>query len=496
MAAALWKNNTLQELDLAHNEISDAGLIELAAALGATQHVAGSTTLRDAARPHASSIIPRRRGSVLSRVGSICSVESGKPGNLLLAEKLEGHRRSRHEEDTAEPARRERALSMAVDSAAEFVSRALPFNQGSPRSPRPHPQAVAMGMHASPNTSLAALSVANNFPTRQGCLALLDALGRHPRLTSLSLAALPIDTVPSELCTMIVGTRSLGTLDLSGVRLDAPAAVQLSEALTPPSGMSLTALNLSRNRIGDEGATALARALLPVACQSDAHGTLVRLGHTREDAVHDRYVSPRACAGCTCWPHRPDENPKNEVTWAARRSEFALEPRGLAKEHVHGRLRSLDLRANGIGAPGITALAKALEGYTTLKNLNLTGNSAWNGGATALAQMVSRNSTLTSLFFHDGSVGLEGVSRMAGAIAHAPNLKNTDAVFRLSAGPQPHVDAVESEVRSRARHTRTKSVVHAASYAARLPHWTDPGSSQERHPLATDGRSEFADTAS
>ena len=79
-------------------------------------------------------------------------------------------------------------------------------------------------------------------------------------------------------------------------------------------------------------------------------------------------------------------------------------------------LLELDLSYNKIRDGGVTALAEALKGNTTLQVLNLDNNKISAVGATALAHALKGNATLQILYLYNNQISDEGVTALAHAL--------------------------------------------------------------------------------
>jgi hypothetical protein len=131
----------------------------------------------------------------------------------------------------------------------------------------------------------------------------------------------------------------------------------------------LTLIDLNRNNIGDDGATALAKALL-------VNESLTSI------SLDDNKISNQ---GATA----------------------------LAKAlHANKSLTMIDLDRNKISDEGATALAEALQVNESLTKLYLTGNNIGDKGATALAEALQVNTSLQELIMHGCNVGDEGAMRL------------------------------------------------------------------------------------
>ena len=148
---------------------------------------------------------------------------------------------------------------------------------------------------------------------------------------------------------------------------------------------SLTSLNLGDNRIGDDGAKALATALKNNTSLTSLNLLGNRIG---------------------------DDGAKALAT--------ALE--------TNTSLTSLELGFNRIGADGATALATALKNNTSLTSLNLLNNDIGDEGANALAAALKTNTSLTSLELGFNGIGADGAKALAAALKTNTSLTSLNLV--------------------------------------------------------------------
>jgi Ran GTPase-activating protein (RanGAP) involved in mRNA processing and transport len=168
--------------------------------------------------------------------------------------------------------------------------------------------------------------------------------------------------------------------------IGAEGARFLSEALEV-NNTTLTKLNLGYNRIGDEGAAALAAVLHVNASLSEL-----------------------------------DLN-KNDIGAAGAAALIAAVP-----PHARGGpgLATLNLSHNAIGAAGASALAEALRENTTITELGLVNCDVGDEGAAALAEALEVNTSLSGLDLPRNSIGT------AGASALAEGLRGNSVLHRLT----------------------------------------------------------------
>ena len=85
-------------------------------------------------------------------------------------------------------------------------------------------------------------------------------------------------------------------------------------------------------------------------------------------------------------------------------------------------LQQLTLSNNKIGIAGAEALAQAIKNNTTLQQLNLSNNEIGVAGAEALAQTIRNNKTLQQLNLSNNNIGILGIRTLAQAIGNNPQL--------------------------------------------------------------------------
>ncbi|KAK3282617.1 hypothetical protein CYMTET_9653 [Cymbomonas tetramitiformis] len=226
---------------------------------------------------------------------------------------------------------------------------------------------------------------------------------------------------------VLVFNTSLNTLDLGYNRIGPEGAKALAVALTPNAegvfNTSLNTLDLNNNDIGPEGAKALAVALTPNAegvfntslnSITITNGVKLPIGALRRNVITELDLSGERL-----------------------RSEDAVILGAVLVFNTS--LNTLNLIGNGIGAEGAKALAVALtpnaEGVfsTSLNTLDLSGNEIGSEGAKALAVALTPNAegvfntSLNELYLNCNEIGPEGAKVLA--VALTPNAKG---VFNTS----------------------------------------------------------------
>jgi len=144
-------------------------------------------------------------------------------------------------------------------------------------------------------------------------------------------------------------------------------------AETLKTNNTLTAINLSGNKIGSEGTRALAEALKTNTTLTSINLEINQIG-----------------------------------TEGTRALAEALK--------TNNTLTSIDLRYNQIGPEGTQALAEALKTNTTLTSIYLSHNQIGPEDAQALAEALKTNTTLTSIGLNNNQIGDEGAQALAKAL--------------------------------------------------------------------------------
>ena len=161
---------------------------------------------------------------------------------------------------------------------------------------------------------------------------------------------------------------------------------------------TLLHLDLSYNKIGDEGATALAKAL-------EGNTTLKKL------ILFSIQISDE---GATALAEAMKGNTTMQTLYLSFNQISDKGATALAKAMKgNTTLQKLDLGSNQISDEGATALGQALMGNTTLQRLYLYKNKISDEGATALVQAMKGNTTLRHLHLGDNEISDEGATALA-----------------------------------------------------------------------------------
>ncbi|KAL1504242.1 hypothetical protein AB1Y20_010651 [Prymnesium parvum] len=196
--------------------------------------------------------------------------------------------------------------------------------------------------------------------------------------TSLDLSGNRIgDEGTNEVAAALTTNTTLTSLRLSGNDIGAEGLREVAAALK--TNTTLTSLDLSGNGIGAEGAREVAAAL-------KTNTTLTSLDlSVRRLPLRSHLLRPHPTPSTR--PHTPAPPP-------------------LRPHHLHPPITSRTAD-NRIGAKGAKEVAAALKTNTTLTSLNLSGNDIGAEGAKEVAAALKTNTTLTSLnlSYVEASVG-------------------------------------------------------------------------------------------
>jgi PAS domain S-box-containing protein len=209
---------------------------------------------------------------------------------------------------------------------------------------------------------------------------------------------MPID--PQVLKLLKNNEGSLVSLDLSYQALNQQDIQTLIENLKGNS--CLTTLNLTGNRIGDQGAIHLRvhPAFLNLNLSGTGVGEMTAISLAKHPAIISLDLSQNKIGNMGA--EELAKNTKIEILNLAGNKITCSGAIALARNKT---LRSLSLMENFIADSGVNSLAQ----NKTLTSINLSVNQITNTGAIALAN----NSTLTSLMLHHNKIEKEGAKAFA-----------------------------------------------------------------------------------
>ena len=186
------------------------------------------------------------------------------------------------------------------------------------------------------------------------------------------------------------GCEVLSVLDLSGNGIQDAGAEAISEALR---SCKLQRLSLASNCIGDDGA----RAIVHVLRGCGALSVLDLSGNGIQDAgTKGLSEALRSC-----------KLQRLSLAFNCIRTDGSLAVAGVLK-HVYKFLDTLDLSYNRLGDVGAVCLSGGLKHCSCLKQLHLNCNFVGDEGAMALATCLQTCNQLTTLNLSDNEIGDNG----------------------------------------------------------------------------------------
>jgi len=192
----------------------------------------------------------------------------------------------------------------------------------------------------------------------------------------------------------------LKELNLSNTNVGPVGAVAMVEALKESAW--LQKLDLSNNQsIGDQGALAIANALLKQKTATTAHQVNDNSNLSNEKAV----------VASSFLQKLKDfrENPSLQELRLPPNSLGDFEAMVIADVlKVNTSLELLDLSSNNIAFIGAVKIGEALSVNTGLRCLALSANKIGESGAMAIAEGLKNNSTLDTLLLNENNIGNDG----------------------------------------------------------------------------------------
>ncbi|KOO32236.1 protein nlrc3 [Chrysochromulina tobinii] len=293
----------------------------------------------------------------------------------------------------------------------------------------------------------------------------IDVFEVREDTTSLSFAGK--GNISSSILTLLCGilklNKTISSLDLNGVDMDAPAAAALETALV--MNQSLTSIDLRNNpklwsvkdngEESSEGLEAIVRGLHANSTVQKVYMDALELlvsklkGTTAEPVLELSYagsaVMGNVSAALLCALVQKNAVAKmldlSEVKTADRLGhavgrclrlntsittinlrDSQLRDEGVGaladglKQNKASKVRVLDLSSNGIGAAGAEKLAGLLSLSASLAKLDLSANKLGSSGTEALRGSLRDNGTLTALNLRDNDIDVAGATALATAL--------------------------------------------------------------------------------
>lgn len=237
------------------------------------------------------------------------------------------------------------------------------------------------------------------------------------------------------------GRDNLQVLDLSRNKLGDDGAKALAEALGkgPSSGYSLAVLRLRSNGIGDEGGEALAEALMSITSLTEfdfsENQVSVQISAVMFRAVCAAKALQRLYLdGNLPWP--TSENCEVQVTAFTDQLSGPL---------AVASLEVLSLRRCKMHSSGATKVFESLSSNQTLRKLNLACNGIRQSAANALAMMLASPSTaIEELDLRDNRLGSQDALAIAMQQVFLPG-QTVTMESKLSASDSSEIEAKAAE---------------------------------------------------
>jgi Ran GTPase-activating protein (RanGAP) involved in mRNA processing and transport len=280
------------------------------------------------------------------------------------------------------------------------------------------------------NKHLTSLDMGKSNVGNEGAVALCLALARHPALTSLSLAGNQINGPLEALQPLLTGCKTLKTLNLSKNRLGDDGAKSLFLILELST--SLQSLDVSDNGIERPGAQSFGEVLLKTktlrsvffsknaifndGCQSIA-SSLERNKTLTSLELSDSSVSlegSRAIAKMLL-----ENSTLSRLVFCNQNLKRTEGTRPIAEAlQENTTLTELDLSDNHIGSEGASLLIDSLAVNKVLMKLTLAGNDIEDEGLLGIAKALKVNRGLREMSLENNDFRRIGVTALASALSH------------------------------------------------------------------------------
>jgi len=215
------------------------------------------------------------------------------------------------------------------------------------------------------NKSLHTISIGHNpMGGAQSSKRLAFALMKNSRLRVLNIGSIGIEDGIEHFARLLETTRSLKEMDLSANKIDDNGALALGNALTV--NRSITNINLKKNKFGDLGLSTLSAALVT--------NTFISTLDVGGNRISDDGITKLCTVLSTA----------TSVT-------------------------DLDVSDNNIGIDGAFCLAEVIKSNKSLNIINIVDNPIATAGVMKLNEAIKTNNTLQACYIGAESVGHEGL---------------------------------------------------------------------------------------
>jgi Ran GTPase-activating protein (RanGAP) involved in mRNA processing and transport len=192
---------------------------------------------------------------------------------------------------------------------------------------------------------------------------------------------------------------NVGELKFQGLEWGDADVVELCEVL--PRFAALRALDLSWNKMGPEGASALGEALKVNAVLTDLRLEWSNIGAEGAIAIAEALKVNAVLTFLNLWQNNIGDDGAKAIAEALK---------------VNAVVTTLCLYGNSIGDEGAKAIAEALKVNAVVTKLELSANKIGDEGAKAIAEALKVNAVLTTLGLYNNNIGPEGAIAIAEAL--------------------------------------------------------------------------------
>jgi Ran GTPase-activating protein (RanGAP) involved in mRNA processing and transport len=271
--------------------------------------------------------------------------------------------------------------------------------------------------------SLIRLSLEGNSLGDEGTRLLTRAImgksGQHT-LTELDLSSTSMGVAGAEIISELLEQGSLHSIDLSANRLLDEGAGAIAEAVNTDS-CALTQLSLSGNYITDLGTDVIQRALLNNTKLTTLDLEMNLITATGATMMADLLLEGVSAVRTVLLAH-------NQGVTCDQLETFKLESAILpslrsACDTPQVQVVSLDLSGRGLGDRCAEHIARVLVSNTTLESLDLSNNKLGNGAAFSFSQMLQNNQTLTELELRNNKITNDGADSLLQVCLSKPLLR-------------------------------------------------------------------------
>ena len=283
--------------------------------------------------------------------------------------------------------------------------------------------------------TLQKLNLYGNNISDDEAVAISDSLKINVSLQELDLAQNNITTEGAKkIAEAIQATKTLQKLNLCGNKISDDGAVAISDSLK--INVSLQELDLAQNNITTEGAKKIAEAI-------QATKTLQKLNLCGNKISDDGAVAISDSLKINVSLQELDLAWNNIETEGAKKIAEAIQAtKTLQKLNLYGNnisddgavaisdslkinvsLQELDLTGNNITNEGAKKIAEAIQATKTLQKLNLYRNEISDDGAVAISDSLKINISLQELHLAWNNIKTEGAKKIAEAIQATKTLQ-------------------------------------------------------------------------